>query len=322
MLLVGSGTSRHAAAGAAGWFRRWGIRAHAGAATEIRGPLRERIGEGVLLAVTQSGGDRQCAPAAAAGRSGRHLPGRGDQRGRKRGGAARRAAPGSPVPGGSWRSPATKSFTAALLALRFLGLVWARSAGPSGDSEAISPRERCRAVPDLLQAAILRHPEVRRFVESVRVEGPWVFLGGGPMLPLADEGALKMMETAVVPAVSLAAGELAHGPRALLGPGTPVVLLSAGRAPSRGELRSLTAAREAGARVLWLRPARGADDKDCDGGAPDSAAFADALRIPCPGSVGLRPFSLAPILQLLACFAGLRLGRPVDRPSRASEGGA
>lgn len=180
--------------------------------------------------------------------------------------------------------PATKTFTSALVALRVLGLEWAAALGrqppepgPPGDP------------PQLLADAIARESEIEARVAEIEIGGPWFFLGSGAFSPLAREGALKLMETALLPAVPVPAGELAHGPAALLRATTPVVLLSANDPLSRSEARSLVAARAAGA---------------------------PALRFGDPGlAAELQPFAVTPLLQLLACCAGRRLGRNVDAPA-------
>lgn len=141
----------------------------------------------------------------------------------------------------------------------------------------------------LLEDAVARESEIAARIAEIEIGGPWFFLGSGIFSPLAREGALKLMETALLPAVPVPAGELAHGPAALLGSTTPVVLLSANDPLSRSEARSLAAAR---------------------------AASAPVFRFGDPGlSAELQPFAVAPLLQLLAFFAGRRLGRDVDAPA-------
>lgn len=180
--------------------------------------------------------------------------------------------------------PATKTFTSALVALRVLGLEWAAALGrwpaPPGGHDDLAR---------LLEDAAARESEIAARIAEIEIGGPWFFLGSGVFSPLAREGALKLMETALLPAVPVPAGELAHGPAALLRPTTPVVLLSANDPLSRSEARSVAAARAVGAPVLRFG----------DPGIP----------------AGLQPFAVAPVLQLLAFFAGRQLGRDVDAPA-------
>ena len=180
--------------------------------------------------------------------------------------------------------PATRSFTSALVALRILGLEWSAALGGRPPESVTQPDPA-----DLLAAAVAREPEIGARIAEIELGGPWFFLGSGVFSPLAREGALKLMETAVLPAIPAPAGELAHGPAALLGPNTPVVLLSARDPLSRSEARSVAAARAAGAPVLRFG----------EPGVPPE----------------LQPFAVAPLLQLLALFAGRKLRRDVDAPA-------
>ena len=199
--------------------------------------------------------------------------------------------------------PATKSFTAALLALRLFGREWAAVEGAAGDPPGMT---EIREVPGLLQRAIEHGPRVERFVGGLAAGRTWFFLGCGPLLPLAAEGALKMMETAVVPAIALRTEELVHGPFALVDRETPVVLLLEPDGVSPGEVRALAALTEAGAPLLRLAAAD----------SPGEAAHREGgCTIVSAGAPWLRPFEAAPVLQLLAFFAGRQLGRDVDAPA-------
>ncbi len=200
------------------------------------------------------------------------------------------------TPAGPERAvPATRSFTAALLALRSLGRDWSGGVGEGGDPVAA-------AAPALLRAGIAAEERIVEFTTPPRARGPWFFLGGRGLRAIAREGALKMLETAVTPAMELPAGELAHGPAALLGEATPVVVVSADRTAGLAEARSLQAARAAGAPILRIAPA-----------GPESDVSPPTIAP--PGGSALAFFA-APVLQLLALHAGNRLGRDVDRPPR------
>ena len=203
--------------------------------------------------------------------------------------------------------PATKTFTSALLALRVFGSEWAAGAATEGIQEPSAPDLRdIREVPRLLRQALGHAAAIERFVARTRADRTWFFLGSGPLLPLAAEGALKMMETAAVPAITVRTEELAHGPFALVDGETPVVLLSGPGGASPGEARSLRALATVGAPLFQLASG------DVRGDGPGSAV---GSAIPCPDDPALHPFSAAPALQLLAFFAGRQLGRDVDAPA-------
>jgi len=299
-LLVGSGTSRHAAEIAAAWFREAGLSASVSPAGEIHGPLRDHGCDGALIAVTQSG---------ATGSVLRLLDQAKDEgifrvvvTNEAESPAAGRADLAYVTRAGTERAiPATKSFTAALLALSVFGREWAAAAGADGNPSGM---RQIREAPGLLRGAIEHGPRLERFVRGLAADRTWFFLGGGPLLPLAAEGALKMMETAVVPAIALRTEELVHGPFALVDRETPVVLLSEPGGVSPGETRALAALAEAGAPLLRLATE---DFPEADGEAGCTLVSA--------GAPWLRPFEAAPVLQLLAFFAGRQLGRDVDAPA-------
>lgn len=269
-------------------------------AGEIQGPLRDHCCDGALVAVTQSG---------ATGSVLRVLDRAGDEgifrvvvTNEAESPAVRRADLAYVTRAGTETAvPATKSFTSALLALRWFGREW--TAGAAADPSGL---EEINEVPTLLRAAIGHAPGIERFVSGLAADRTWFFLGCGPLLPLAAEGALKMMETAVVPAIALRTEELVHGPFALVGRETPVVLLSEPGGDSPGETRALAALTEAGAPLLRLAATAPPGEKvDSDFGH----------TVVSSGAPWLRPFEIAPVLQLLAFFAGWQLGRDVDAPA-------
>ena len=239
------------------------------------------------------------------------------------------------TPAGAERAvPATRSFTAALVALLVLGREWAGASVPRAPAGGPALVEAAGAAPELLEAALALEHRVAGFVTPARARGPWFFLGGAGLRGLGREGALKMTETAVVPAIELPAGELAHGPAALLRATTPVVVVSKDAAPRPAEARSLAAARTAGAPVLRIAPAvrdcarragletgapagvvpRGADSLHCDSGVGRGTAPDLELSHPEAKSLPAMAFFAAPVLQFLALYAGRQLGRDVDRP--------
>lgn len=294
-MFAGAGSSRRAAEVAAVWFRRWGLEAEAQPATELADGVGGGAGAGrVLVGVTQSGatgsvlrlferaGDAGVRRVAVTNEAGSPAAELADLA------LVTRAGPERAI-------PATKTFTSALATLRMLG---AEAAGESDDGVGAAD-----GAVGALEAGLRRAEEAAAFAERA-AEGPWVFAGEGALRPLAAEGALKMLETAAVPALSIPSGELAHGPRALLSGRTPVVALSERAEPGASEARSLAAAAEAGAPVLRIAP-----------GPPPSAFRRDGFtQFDCGAPVEFAPFFAAPVVQWLALCAGAALGRPVDAP--------
>jgi glucosamine--fructose-6-phosphate aminotransferase (isomerizing) len=130
------------------------------------------------------------------------------------------------------------------------------------------------------------------------------YIGRGPFYPIALEGALKMKEISYIHAEGYAAGELKHGPFALLCSDTPVIALCT---PGPSHAVMLSNIREVKARDAPVIAVGYADDRDL-------AALADVvIPIPhVPHDVQAVPAIVA--LQLLAYHTAVVLGRDVDRP--------
>ena len=128
------------------------------------------------------------------------------------------------------------------------------------------------------------------------------FLGRGILHPITLEGALKLKEISYIHAEGYAAGELKHGPIALIDDGVPVIVLS-----SSDELNEKTQANAAevvarGARLIEL-------------GCGNAA---DQLKLPSMPNL-LEPFLQAVAVQMISYFAALAKGTDVDQPKNLAK---
>ena len=199
----------------------------------------------------------------------------------------------------------TKAFTAQLAALSALAVAAAAARG------AIDAAEEARLVrillesPRLIAEAITREPEVRALAPDLAQARDVLYLGRGPLYPLALEGALKLKELSYIHAEGYAAGELKHGPIALVDEHMPVVVV----APS-GELLEKTlsnlqeVAARGGAPIILIT-----DDK---GAAAGHAATKVVELPPCDPIVA--PLVYAVPIQLLAYHVAVAKGTDVDQP--------
>jgi len=166
-------------------------------------------------------------------------------------------------------------------------------------------RERLLAAVDAFPDAVadvLRATDALRIARSYATSDAYFFIGNGRGYPVAMEGALKFKEITYEHAEGFPAGELKHGPLALVTQDTPLFVVVTGE----GDERTLQNATEAAA--------RGADIVTV---GPDSAAVRDVatrhLDVPAlhPAVTGL----LANVhLQLIAYHTADRLGRSIDKP--------
>jgi glucosamine--fructose-6-phosphate aminotransferase (isomerizing) len=123
--------------------------------------------------------------------------------------------------------PATKSFTTQLTVLYLLTLYLARLNGRMTGQTVAAHLEQLKSLPDQLEAAL---PEWEKQIEAIasnlHTAKGFLYLGRAIHYPMAREGALKLKESAYMQAEGYPAGELKHGPNALVGKDTPLVILA------------------------------------------------------------------------------------------------
>ncbi len=119
----------------------------------------------------------------------------------------------------------TKAFTTQLMGLLMLTLVLGRSHGLSAVAEG-SINESLRALPKSLDAAMALEPSIVKMAEAFDDKEHALFLGRGIHYPIAMEGALKLKEISYIHAEAYPAGELKHGPLALIDSEMPVIAVA------------------------------------------------------------------------------------------------
>ncbi len=120
----------------------------------------------------------------------------------------------------------TKAFTTQLAALFVLTLVFAKLKGrlsPEREKDLIA---QLRHLPAAMEAVLSAEPEVRIWARRFQAKHHALFLGRGVHFPIAMEGALKLKEISYIHAEAYAAGELKHGPLALVDADMPVVTVA------------------------------------------------------------------------------------------------
>jgi glutamine---fructose-6-phosphate transaminase (isomerizing) len=199
----------------------------------------------------------------------------------------------------------TKATTAQLMVLACLAIAAARARGAlsaEGEAQLVGALTE---TPGLVAQVLDRAEEVRGIAERIALARDVLYLGRGTAYPIALEGALKLKELSYIHAEGYAAGEMKHGPIALIDDAVPVIVV----APP-GELFEKTAsnlqeAAARGAKVILI--------SDEEGLRRAGAKAAARLCVPA-----CHPFA-APILyavpvQLLAYYAALAKGTDVDQP--------
>jgi glucosamine--fructose-6-phosphate aminotransferase (isomerizing) len=197
----------------------------------------------------------------------------------------------------------TKAFMAQLLVLAHIAaLAGSLRMGPDRVARF---RHGLRLVPDLIEEALRCEPAIATLAERFRPVGNAIFVGRGLLYPLALEGALKLKETSYIHAEGFAAGELKHGPIALIDQQTHVVAL----APT-GETFAKVASNT---REIAARGGKIVVIGDMPGVlALDDVAHAALLLPGCDDLI--QPMLAAVPLQLLAYHVAVLRGCDVDRP--------
>jgi glucosamine--fructose-6-phosphate aminotransferase (isomerizing) len=199
----------------------------------------------------------------------------------------------------------TKAFTAQLVAVTLLALKLGLARDLVDPATVRHVIKGLCEIPDLMTVVLQRSDEIRRIAERFVDREHFLCLGRGVLHPLALEGALKLKEMASLHAEGYPAGELKHGPVALIDPRMPVVAI-APRGSSTYEMmrRTVDDVKARGGIVIALAT---------DGDREIETAVDHVM--PVPSSVEyLQPLLIALALQLFAYHLGVLRGCDVDHP--------
>ncbi|MCL0084199.1 glutamine--fructose-6-phosphate transaminase (isomerizing) [Dehalococcoidia bacterium] len=200
---------------------------------------------------------------------------------------------------------ATKTFMTQLVALYLLAMSFA-----SLDMMAYEGLiEGLRLLPSKVQQVL---DEVGKIAQHARELSPYdnvFFIGRGLNYPVAMEGALKLKEISYIHAEAYPAGELKHGPFALLGRTTPVVAITTKDDTYEPMLTSIKEIKARGPQVIAL----------AEEGDEDIEQFVDAvIRLPQVDPL-FSPFLNSVALQLLAYYTAKERGCPIDLPANLAK---
>ena len=196
----------------------------------------------------------------------------------------------------------TKAFTNMVGALALFALQLGRSRHLSKTKGKSIIREM-RTLPEKIRAYLEQPGPIEQAVELVTKAKSVLFLGRGISSPVASEGALKLMEIAYIPCLAYPAGEMKHGPIALIEQDSPVVVIAPNDGVQERTLNAIHECKARGAKIILIH----------EEGDPISET-AD-VSIPIPSTMPM----LTPLLsvlptQLIAYHAALALDNDVDRP--------
>lgn len=231
---------------------------------------------------------------------------------------AAEASVSMPLAAGRERAiPATKSFTCQLEVLYLLALYEGARLGRMDAATIAAHAGELSALPAQMEAALDGWREQTKMLAAkYKDAATFLFLGRGIHYAMAREGALKLKESSYVHAEGYPAGELKHGPNALVSEKTPLVMLATCDPKTEASveryektLQLLTEMKAQGARVLAL----------ANEGDKDVAELAsDCIFVPGSSEYLLPILEVVP-LQLFAYHMALERGVDVDRPRNLSK---
>jgi len=198
----------------------------------------------------------------------------------------------------------TKAVLAQIAALELLALQLAQVRGTLSDGEVAVLLEHLQATPELVRTTIERDALVAAAAQQLSGARDFFFLGRNVGFPVALEGALKLKEISYLHAEGYPAGELKHGPLALIEPGVVVVAIATDGVLLEKLLANIAEVKSRGATIVAL----------CVDGDEMVPAVADfVLRVPATNSL-LSPIVDIVVLQQFAYHLARGRGLDVDRP--------
>jgi len=198
----------------------------------------------------------------------------------------------------------TKAFTTQLVALFALALAIAKEKGRLDAALEATYIEQLRYVPGSLQHALNLEPQIKAWAERFAAKEHALFLGRGLHYPIALEGALKLKEISYIHAEAYPAGELKHGPLALVDENMPVVVIAPNDALLEKVKSNMQEVRARGGE-LYVFADQDSRFKESEG--------VHVIRTPRHAGL-LSPVVHAVPVQLLAYHAALARGTDVDKP--------
>ena len=199
----------------------------------------------------------------------------------------------------------TKAFTAQVSVLIALAVAAARARGRIDAAEEARLVRLLLEAPRLIAEAIELEEAIRAIAVEVAKARDVLFLGRGPMSALALEGALKLKEISYIHAEGYAAGELKHGPIALVEPATPVVILAPSDSYFEKSASNMNEVIARGGPVIFITDPKGAEHAPAGAKVVVTAPASDPL---------IAPLVFAAPIQLLAYHVAVLKGADVDQP--------
>lgn len=198
----------------------------------------------------------------------------------------------------------TKAVLSQMTVLALIALMLGRERGLS-EKEGIELASALKDIPDLARSILARRDEIQAIAKKYAKTTNAFYLGRKFQCPVASEGAIKLKEISYIHAEGYAAGEMKHGPIALIEPGFLSVVLAPGDALYEKSKSNIQEVRARGGSVLAITT---------EGNEGDLAGLADdVITVPSTHDALLPILTTIP-LQLFAYYVALERGLPIDMP--------
>jgi glucosamine--fructose-6-phosphate aminotransferase (isomerizing) len=199
----------------------------------------------------------------------------------------------------------TKAFTCQLMVLASLAVAAGKARGELSDTDEAKLVHGLVEVPRLLAAALASEPQIEKLAHRIAKARDVLYLGRGTSYPLALEGALKLKEISYIHAEAYAAGELKHGPIALIDENMPVVVIAPHDKVFEKTVSNMQEVAARGGNIILMTDARGAAE----------ATVESVVTIVLPDmDATFTPIVYAVPVQLLAYHTAVVMGTDVDQP--------
>jgi glutamine---fructose-6-phosphate transaminase (isomerizing) len=199
----------------------------------------------------------------------------------------------------------TKAFTCQLMVLAALAVAAGKARGKLSDTDEAGLVHGLVEIPRLMAAALATEPQIEKLARDIAKTRDVLYLGRGTSYPLALEGALKLKEISYIHAEGYAAGELKHGPIALIDENMPVVVIAPFDQVFEKTVSNMQEVAARGGNIILMTDARGAAE----------ATIESLVTIVLPDmAAAFTPMVYAIPVQLLAYHTAVIMGTDVDQP--------
>jgi glucosamine--fructose-6-phosphate aminotransferase (isomerizing) len=199
---------------------------------------------------------------------------------------------------------ASKTFSAQVLLLELIALDWAWRIGTLDRARVVELARQFARLPDLVEAALGTDYQMQQLAEKIWTRKSCFFFGRGFGYPTALEGALKLKEISYLHAEGYPAGEMKHGPIAMLDPEIPVIAVATRSATLEKVLSNIQEVRTRRAPVIALAT---------EGDTTTANHVEDVVYLP-HALEEFTPMIATVPLQLLAYHVAIKRGCDVDQP--------